>query len=181
MAFQLGEELYYDKAINLLGYVYEKKPNSGRVRYQLALAYSHRGELTSNVENLYHAVDLFEAILSQEHDDDVAWCEWGYALLNLAELIADPVHPEKGQELRKEAETKLMRSAKLGNGPANYHLACLYSLSGIKDVAMDYLKRAELSSALPAIEDIESDEWLEDLRQTTAFQEFLEFRKRSKW
>ena len=174
---QKGDEFYYDKAIHMLSHVYEKRPNSGRVRYQLALAYSHRGELTSNVENLYHAADLFEAVVRQEQDDDVVWCEWGYTLLNLAELISDPVHPEKGQELRKEAESRLMRAAKLGNGPANYHLACLYSLSGIYNVAMDYLKRAELSAALPAIEDIESDEWLEDLRQTTAFQEFLEFRR----
>ena len=67
-----------------------------------------------------------------------------------------------------------MHALKLGSCEANYHLACLYSLSNLCDAALHYLKRAKTAEALPPSEDLQHYHWLENVREEAAFAEFME-------
>jgi tetratricopeptide (TPR) repeat protein len=152
---------------------FEKKPTELHIRYHLGLALSHLGELTLNADCLTQAVELLESVAKIEQEDENVFCDLGYALLNLSELIFDSRHPEEGETKRREAEKALIRAAELGSGDACYHLACLYSLSGFYEASMHYLKKTEEAGQLPSKEDMEHDEWLEGVRSTEAFQDFL--------
>jgi tetratricopeptide (TPR) repeat protein len=168
-----ADEEDYSKAIDLLTKVFEKRPAELHVRYHLGLAFLHLGELTLNADCLMQAIELLESVTKVDPDDECALCELGYALVNLSELILDPVHPEEGEKMRREAEKSLLRAAEFGSGEACYHLACLYSLSGHYSACLCYLKKAGEANRLPSKEDLEHDEWLEGVRKTEAFQEFL--------
>lgn len=168
-----GDEEDYEKAIELLSRVYEANPMEPHVCYHLALALSHLGELTGSVESLSSSVELFEPLAEADPEDAALWGDLGYTLLNLSELVSDPIQPEKGEELRREAEKRLLHAAEAGNGDANYHLACLYSLAGLVDVSIHFLKRAEAADALPPEDDLAHDEWLANVRETDLFKEFM--------
>ncbi len=168
-----GEEEHYGKAIDLLSKALDKKPSHLHVRYHLGLALSHLGELVVNADCLSQAIELLEAVAQIESDDENIWSDLGYALLNLAQAILDPHHPEEGESHRREAEKALLRAAELGCGDACYHLACLYSLTGFCDAALHYLAKADAADALPPLEDLEHDDWLDGIRDTQAFRDFL--------
>jgi hypothetical protein len=72
-----------------------------------------------------------------------------------------------------DAEQKVTLAAKLGNPQAYYHLSCLYSLLGQTERAMHFLLKARQFDALPPIDELLGDEWLENLRSTSEFQEFM--------
>lgn len=168
-----GDEEDYENAIELLSRVYEANPQEPHVCYHLALALSHFGELTGNVDSLYQSVELFEPLAETDAEDSTLWGDLGYTLLNLSELVSDPIHPEKGEELKREAEKRLLHAAEKGNGDANYHLACLYSLAGLVDASIHFLKRAESVDSLPPEDDLAHDEWLANVRETDLFKEFM--------
>lgn len=168
-----GDEETFERAVEELADVYQKRPDVLDVGYHLARSLLHFGELTSGVESLYQAVDLYKQVVEHDPEDDTAWCEFGYALLNLSELVDEPVQPDKGRQLREKAEGSLLRAAELGNGPANYHLACLYALSEMKGAAMDYLKRAQAARALPQADDLAADDWLDNLHDLPEFRQLL--------
>lgn len=168
-----ADEEDYAKAIDLLTKAFEKKPSELHVRYHLGLAFSHLGELTLNADCLMQAVELLEVVAKVDQEDECIWCDLGYTLLNLSELVFDSLHPEEGEKMRYEAEKALTHAAELGSGDACYHLACLYSLSGYYDASIHYLKKAEEADHLPSREDLENDEWLDGVRKTEAFQDFL--------
>lgn len=163
----------YEQAIELLIKASNLQPQSSHVRYHLALALSHLGELVGDADCLLQAVELFESLLEIHSEDSALFCDLGYSLLILSEQLYDPVCPGRAEQMRYEAEKKLMRALELGNMYASYHLACLYSLTGHHETAIKYLYRAERDEALPAIEDLENDEWLSNVRQTEAFSKFL--------
>lgn len=126
-----------------------------------------------NADCLSQAIELFEEICKVESDNENIWSDLGYALLNLAQVIFDPRHPTEGENHRREAEKALLRAAELGSGDAFYHLACLYSLTGLYDIALQYLFKASAADVLPPLEDLQQDDWLDGIRDTQAFQDFL--------
>ena len=71
------------------------------------------------------------------------------------------------------AENKFSQAVSLGCTEAFYNLACLYSITQRYDIAMFYMEKAEQNDALPPLEDIIHDEWLEGLRNTDAFNAFI--------
>lgn len=168
-----ADEDDYAKAIDLLTKIYEKKPGELHVRYHLGIAFSHLGELNLNADCLIQAIELLDSVAKADPDEEGVWCDLGYTFLNLSELIFDSIYPDEGRKTRHEAEKALLRAAELGSGDACYHLACLYSLSGLPDAAMSYLRKAEIADCLPCKEDLEHDEWLEGIRHTEAFHDFL--------
>lgn len=168
-----GFEQDYEQAIELLVKASTLQPQASYIRYHLALSLSHLGELIGDADCLMQAVELFESLIEIHAEDSALFCDLGYALLILSEQIQDPVCPLRGQEMRCEAEKKLMRALELGNVHASYHLACLYSLSGYEEASIRYLQRADRDDALPAVEDLENDEWLAAVRQTEAFKAFI--------
>ena len=69
----------------------------------------------------------------------------------------------------------MTQAAKLGNIHAHYHLACLYSLLNEQDKAFYFIKKADDFDALPPIQDLLEDDWLENLRKTPNFQNFMTY------
>lgn len=167
------EPIYYEKAIQVLSKALHIEPNYVHARYNLALAYSHLGELAADLECFSKAIEQFQTLLSHDSEDDMAWNEYGLTLLNMAHLVHDQCIPDKSKSYFEQAEAKFMRAMSLGCLQSYYNLACLNSLSGNLDVAMYYMEKAESSGSLPALEDIMHDEWLEALRNTNAFRVFI--------
>lgn len=166
-----GEPSHHEEAIAIFSELKEKSKNSTTITFRLALALSHLGETEGDSECLLRASEIFEKMAVKVEENDTFYCAWGYTLLNLAELVYDTLLPEKAAQLRAAAEEKLILALKLGSVEANYHLACLYSLSGYYDSSLTYLQRAEETDSLPDLENLEQDEWLEGVRQTIGYQE----------
>jgi len=99
--------------------------------------------------------------------------DFGMSLINLGLLVHDVHHPERSQALYRQGESHLMQAAALGSTQAYYQLAGLYSITEHYDQAMHHLERAQFCGTLPGIEDLLHDEWLEGLRQTPSFRQFI--------
>lgn len=164
---------HHEKAVSVLAQLLLQDPSATHVRYNLALALSHLGELTDDYGCFQKAHEHFQTILNHDMEDGLAWNDWGLTLLNFAELVQESTHPEKNQELYEQAEEKFLRSIALGYTQAYYNLACLYSLRQNFSGAMHYIEKAEQSGALPSVDDMVQDAWLDPLRQTPDFKHFL--------
>lgn len=163
----------YERAIGILTQVLEHDPSFLHVRYNLALAWSHLAELTDDIESFQKAIDHFHALLQANSEDEGAWNDCGVALINLSQLMNDPAHPEKAREILVQAEAKFMQAMALGSTQVFYNLACLYSLNGNYTAAMHFLERSDNAGSLPAVDDMLYDDWLDGLRQTPDFRQFL--------
>lgn len=169
----IGDEGIYGEAIDLLSRALEKSPSQLHIRYHLGLAFSHLGELTGDKECLSQAIEQLELVAKATEDDENVWCDLGYALLNLSQVHFDSFCPEEGESQKYEAEKVFLHAIELGSGDACYHLACLYSLAGLIPASIHYLKKAEAADCLPHAEDLVHDEWLQEVRKTEVFKEFL--------
>lgn len=167
------EPSHSEKAVQILTQVVHLDPDYTHARYNLALALSHLGEALFDVELYQKAIDHFQHLLSKDPEDEMIHLDYGMSLTNLGLLIQDANHPEPAHALFKLAETHLMQAASLGSTQAYYQLAGLYSITGHLVQAMHYLERAQSFDALPGIEDLLHDEWLEALRQTPPFRQFI--------
>ena len=164
---------YYEKAVYVLSKTIQLDPTYTDARYNLALALSHLGEATADIEALNRANDHFQILLSQDNEDEMGWNDWGLTLLTLAHLLDDKALPHQSQKLYEQAENKLHHAAALGNIHSFYNLTCLYSLTENYTAAIYSLERAELAGALPSLDDLMHDEWLEGLRQTEGFRHLI--------
>lgn len=169
----------YEKAVQLLSQVLQNDPLHLHARYNLAVALSHLGEVANDVDCFLKALEQFEQLLTLDGEDEMCWAQYGMALLNLALITKDPIVPQKSELYFQDAEAKLMNAVALGCSHAYYPLACLHSLKGCHGAAMHYIQKAKIHSALPPIEDMVHDEWLELLWQTEEFQLFIAELKRS--
>lgn len=165
---------YFEKAVQVFSQILQLNPNYHLARYNLALALSHLGETMFDVEHYHRAIDHFQFLLEQDPENDMVHLDFGMSLTNLGLLIHDVHHPEYSQSLYQQAENHFMQAAALGNMQTYYQLAGLYSINGCYSQAMHYLERAQFCGTLPTIEDILHDEWLEGLRQTPSFREFID-------
>jgi tetratricopeptide (TPR) repeat protein len=168
-----GDETYYERAVKMLSQTLVLDPNYLHARYNLALALAHLGETVSDLDCLNKAVEHFNIILNADNEDEIAWNDLGVTYLHIAQLINDPGQPEAHYHYYQLAESKLLQAAALGNVHSFYFLSCLYSLSGNYSSAMHYLERSESAAVLPSTTEIMEDEWLEGLRSTPAFQQFM--------
>lgn len=164
---------YHEKAVQVLAQVVQQDPTYLHARYNLALALSHLGDLTDDIEYLQRASEQFQILLQHDTEDETAWNDWGVTLLHLALRLHDPLHPDQSQKLYAQAEEKFQHAVALGNASAFYNLACLNSLTGHYPLAMHYLERVEAAGALPPLEDILHDEWLDGVRHTSDFRHFI--------
>lgn len=166
-------EKEFEKAIDLLSQACKMRGSDFQIRYHLALSLSHLGELEGHVDCLNRAVEMFRLLAEVDKEDEMVLNSLGYTLLILSELAFDSFCQEEGEAKRIEAEKALLQAAKLGHGEAYYHLACLYSLANLCDASLNYLNKAEAAGYLFNRDDLERDEWLEEVRNTEGFQEFL--------
>lgn len=163
----------YEKAVSVLTLVVQQDPTYTQARYNLALALTHVGEISDDIEAFTKALEHYPLILQDEMENQAAWNDWGMTLLNAGRMIHDPIHPEFCQKYYQQAEEKLMHAIALGCNSAFYNLACLYSLMGNYNAAMHYVERAEGARALPSIDEVLNDEWLEGVRETSHFRNFI--------
>ena len=78
----------------------------------------------------------------------------------------------------KDAELKLTQAIKAGNLQGYYQLACLFSLLEQPDKSLSFLMKTESFQALPPIDELLEDDWLENLRSSSSFRDFLHFLER---
>lgn len=164
---------FYERAIHVLTHVLQIDPTYSHARYNLALALSHLGEINSDIDCFQKSLEHFEVLLQQDSEDEMAWNDWGVTLLNLAVLTHDAFNPTLSQKSYEQAEGKFLHAIALGHAYSFYNLACLYALINNTTAAMHYIERAGLSNALPSLDDLIHDEWLDNLRNLPAFRNFI--------
>jgi tetratricopeptide (TPR) repeat protein len=167
------ENAPYQKAIQILMHVVEKEPSYFQARYTLASALLHLGELSDDVNVLQEALVHFQILADEDPEDYVVIADFGVAYLNLAYLTKDTGRPQAEEYFLTQAEEKLSLSASLGGSHSYYYLACLFSMKGQFDVAMHFIEKAELFAVLPSLDDLLNDEWLEALKNTAQFAQFI--------
>ncbi len=171
LAAFIESDSHYVKALDLLNHILMLKPEFPQIHFQLALTYSHYGELVSEPEIFYRAIHHYRIAHQKEKENDQIILDWAFTLVNLGDLLESDV--ESDQYFR-EAEYKMIQAAKLGNIHAYYALSCLYSVIGDLDNSLRFLEKAKAFDALPVLDEIFEDEWLENLRETEGFQAFIE-------
>ncbi len=164
------EEGYYLKAIEILSHVIMVEPDFPLLHQRLGLVLSHLAELRESPEGFYRALHHFRLALKSDPENDYVLLDWGVCLLNLSDYLYDT---EEKEMVLREAQNKLNAAARLGNEQSYYHLACFHSLFQQYERALYFLDKAGRAQTLPLIEEILDDEWLEGLRMTAPFQEFL--------
>jgi len=163
----------YEKALQLLRRVIEADPSFHIAYFNLACVYSRLGDLNSDIDLLLEANVTFKKVLENDLEDDYTWNELGVSLLILAKLMHDPVGFETSREYAAEAEKVFLQAIALGNISAIYHLACLYSMTENFEASIHYLEKCVENQALPSIDDLLTDDWLENVRNTPLFRHFI--------
>lgn len=164
------EPSYCERAVDLLSHVLTIDPDFPQAQHYMALALSHLGDLREDTESLTRALGHYALALQEEEESDSILLDWGTTLINLGCHNPDATQTDL---LYNEAYSKLNQALCLGNPHAYYSLSCLYSLMGECEKSMEYLLQAYKNKAIPPIEELLEDEWLDDLRSTSLFQEFI--------
>ncbi len=164
------DEKFYTRAIELFSHVLMVNPDYPGVHHRLAQTLCHLGELASEVDYFYRAIHHLRLALRNDEDNDHMILDWGITLINISQHT--PILTDVPQ-LLETAEQKLTRAAKLGNIQAYYHLACLCSLLNEYDQALHFLQKAEHFQALPPVEELLNDDWLDNFRASSQFEEFV--------
>lgn len=167
------DESYYEKAVEVLQHALQLDPTCTQARYHLALALLHQGELANDPKLLEMGINEFQLVLQEDVEDDTAWSDLGMAYMNLADLMQDPKEKEARRSTLDQAEHNFLQAIGLGNQLVYYNLACLYSLQENAPEAYHFLVKAYENQALPPISDVLEDRWLEHLRSTNHFQQFV--------
>ena len=164
---------HYEKSIKVLQWVLKIDSDYTAVHYNLALVYSHLAEISADVDDYGRAIEQFHLAVQDDSEDETIWCAWAMTLINLAQLINEPMKQELYNKLMEEAEKKLRQAIALGNLEGFYNLCCYHSLMGNMEEAMYYLHLAQSKETLPDIEQLLYDDRIESLRRYPDFQEFL--------
>lgn len=164
------DESYYIRALELFSHVLMIDPAYPQLHHRIGLAFSHLGELTGDQDHFLKALHHLRIAHQHDEESDTVLMDWGIVLINLGQNSSNLTETEKHY---LEAEIKLSASAKLGQTHAYYHLACLHSLKGDYEKSIFYMEKAYFHEALPSLEELKEDEWLERLRMTSYFKELV--------
>jgi tetratricopeptide (TPR) repeat protein len=164
------DETFYLKTIEILSHVLMVDPDFPRIHHRLALAFSHLGEMDNELEYFYRALHHFRLATKHEEENDQIILDWGVTLINIAQNLHDS---QESALFYQDAEHKITGAAKLGNEQAYYHLGCLYSLLEQYERSMHFIEKSHACKSLPPLDEVLDDEWLEGLRSTSLFQNFL--------
>lgn len=164
-------EANYVKAVEILNHVLMVEPEFPEIHYRIALVYAHYGELIHESDLFHRALHHYRLAHQRDKENDQVILDWAITLINLADLFPDT---HESDQYFREAEYKIIQSAKLGNVHAYFHLSCLYSLRGQNERALHFLNKAHSFEALPPMEELLEDDWLENLRSTEGFQDLID-------
>lgn len=160
----------YERAIEIFTHTLTLDPDSSATHHALALTFSHLGELSSDKTQFERALHHYRLAAKHHEEDETILIDSATTLMNLA------THCHSSSEsdlLFRDAEQKLQKVIRLGNTEGYYTLACLYSMTRSCEQSLFYLTKAYQARSCPPIDELLDDEWLEELRSTSAFQEFL--------
>jgi tetratricopeptide (TPR) repeat protein len=164
------EETHYLKAIEILSHVLMIDPDFPSIHYRIALVHSHLGDLTGELDHFERAAHYYRLASKHDEDNDQIIDDWGVTLINIAERSKNLAEVD---QIYRDAEHKLSHAAKLGNKESYYHLACLYSLLRQYDKGNRFLEKADAFKALPSIDEMMQDDWLDGLRMTEEFRALI--------
>lgn len=165
------EENFYAKAIESFQSVLLIDPDYPNIHFRLATSFSHLAETTLEREHFEKAFNYFRLSIQQDEENEDSWLEWGLSLIAYANSMEEYFMKSN---IYIEAEQKLLTAGKLGNQHAYYHLACLYSIMNKFSQSYTLLKQAQEQDVLPNIEELMQDEWLENMRTTELFTQFIQ-------
>ncbi|EKE07781.1 MAG: hypothetical protein ACD_17C00518G0001 [uncultured bacterium] len=170
LADHTEEDAHLVRAIEIYSHVLLIDPDYPNIHHQIALCYAELGHSTGEAEYYQRAINFYRLAHRQDAENDQTWLDWGICLIHLAhhKLDTDSMH-----ELYMDAEYKITQAGLFGNEHAYYYLACLYSILGRTYEAMELMYQSFYAKALPPIDDLLDDDWLENLRATPAFSQFL--------
>jgi len=123
------------------------------------------------IPDFYKALRHFELGSKKTENEETLYIDWGLTWLHLTDYSTSAKTTDDCLAL---AEQKFKMAAQLGNRDVYYHLACLYSLKSQPDLTLHYLTRCLQADTLPPLTEIEDDEWLENFRFSSLFQQFLD-------
>lgn len=164
------DETYYIRAIEILSHVLMIDPDYPHIHHRLALAYAHLADLSSSCDTFYKAAHHFRLAANRDEENDQILLDWALSLINLSEHMHES---EAANGCLRDAEHKLIKAAKLGNTHAFYHLACLAAILRQYDSALCFLEKADQFDALPTIEELNDDEWLDNIRHLPEFRSLI--------
>lgn len=164
------EDTHFARAIEIFSHILLIDPDFPRIHHRIAHCYVSLGHIASESEFYKRAIHFFRLANRQDEENDQVWLDWGVCLIHLAHHTLDG---DFMNQLYMDAEQKITRAGQLGNGGAYYVLACLYSILGRSQEAMELIHKALQARSLPSIEELMEDDWLENLRSTEAFAQFV--------
>jgi len=164
------EEKDFTRAIEVYSHVLLIDPDYPKIHERIAACYVQIGHSAGACESYKKALHHFRLAARSDEENDTIWLEWGMCLIHLAHHTIDT---EFMDQLYLDAEQKISKAGQLGNPQAHYTLACLYSILGQTDEAMNFIRLALTAKALPMLEELLEDEWLENLRATESFAQFM--------
>jgi len=163
-------DAHYVKSLEILNHVLMVDPDFSGIHYQIALVYAHFADLISDKDLFFRALHHYRIAHNKDQENDQVILDWGLTIINLALLTAIP---GEMQTLFQEAECKLIKAAKLGNEQAYYYLGCLYAILHNEEKALQFLMKSYEVSALPPLQDVLQDDWLDNLKTSEEFREFV--------
>jgi tetratricopeptide (TPR) repeat protein len=164
------EEFYYTRAVEIFCHVVMIDPGYPTVHHRLAQAFCHLGDQLSNGDHFYRAIHHLRLAAKQDEENDQIILDWALALIHTGQLSA---HPHDADLIYREAERKLIQAVKLGNTQAYYYLGCLHSIRGQYEQALFFIQKADAFKALPSMDEMFQEEWLEPLRAAVDFKDFI--------
>jgi tetratricopeptide (TPR) repeat protein len=165
-----ADEAYFLRANEIYSQVLLIDPDYPNIHFRIGVCQVHLGHMTLDRDYYSRAIQSFRLTIRQDEENEKGWLEWGLCLVHLAHQTLDE---ETITQLYFEAEEKILRAGSLGDATAHYHLAGLYSILGRYSDAMDLIHQSLNLKALPSIDEMLEDEWLENLRSTKEFAQFL--------
>lgn len=170
MGDKTEEPSYYLKAIEILNHVLIVDPQFKDLHHRLAVIYSHLAELEIEKEHYLKSLFHFQIASKNDPENDLILIDMALTLTNYADSLDDEI---KRVQLLKESEFKLIQAAKLGNIHAYYHLGGLYAILEQKEKAIQFILKAKELGALPELNELLQDSWLENLRGHDLFEKLL--------
>ncbi len=164
------EHSYYAKSLDILNHVLMVDPDFPGIHYQIGLVYAHYADLISDKELFFPSFHHFRLAHTKDAENDQIILDWGLTIMNFALLTAIP---NQATSSLQEAECKLIKAAKLGNEQAYYYLGCLYSLLQKYEKSLQFLMKAHQASALPPLQELLQDDWLDNMKSTEEFRDFI--------
>lgn len=169
--FELSNEFApLQEALQLLLQISLLHPEFPDILEKIARVYHLQARETGDIALYQKALSFYHVATQQKEDTDTLWLDWGICLLHLSE----EAHSASFQEaIYQEAEKKLLQAGMLGNLQSHYYLSCLFSLKKDFVTSLHFFTQALEKKSLPSWPDILEEDWLENLRETSLFQEFL--------